>query len=263
MDKQFKGYQNTPFLWEHELNGLNMFNQSNTPSGASPENLPTDIRLGHLVEEFVSFELKEDPATEVLRTKAQIVDRKRTIGELDCLLKRAEVPVHLEIIYKLYLYDPAITGELERWIGPNRNDNLVKKLSKIKDQQLPLLSHPGSKDLLKELSLDLAAIKQEVHFKAQLFVPLDQMESSYPEVNNDCVKGFYIRLNELEQFTDNQFHIPSKLDWLVEPHDEVEWQSLSTFQDGLNKLLSTKKSPLCWLKSPEGTFQKFFVVWWD
>jgi hypothetical protein len=261
--KRFNGFRNTPFLWKEEFDGLNMFNQTKLSPDASLVNFSTDKRLGHLVEEFVAFELNEDISIEILRTKAQIVHQKRTVGELDCLLKRNNEAVHLEIIYKIYLYDPSISGELERWTGPNRNDSLVKKLSKLKDQQLPLLHHSGTKSLLGELNIDVEEVKQVVLFKAQLFVPLDNLEQTFPQINNDCVSGFYIRRQELDQFSNHKFHIPAKLDWLVEPHEDVQWDSNEDFQEKVEKLLKQKKSPLCWMKSSEGTLQKFFIVWWE
>ncbi len=262
-NKRFNGFRNTPFLWKEELDGLNMFHQTNLSPEAPLAPFSTDKRLGHLVEEFVSFELNEDTSIDILQTKAQIVHQKRTVGELDCLLKRNGEPVHLEIIYKIYLYDPSLTGELERWTGPNRNDSLVKKLSKLKDQQLPLLHHSGTKILMDELELNAEEVKQEVHFKAQLFVPLAQVGATLPQINNDCVIGFYIRPQELAQYAGHSFHIPSKLDWLVEPHTDVQWNTSEVFQENIAKLLKGKKSPLCWMKSPDGTLQKFFVVWWE
>jgi len=58
-------------------------------------------------------------------------------------------PIHLEIIYKFYLYDPSIgLTQLDHWIGPNRRDSLVKKLTKLKQKQLPLLYHPLITQLL-------------------------------------------------------------------------------------------------------------------
>ena len=44
--------------------------------------------------------------------------------------------IHLEIVYKFYLYDNTIgTSEIDHWIGPNRNDSLREKLEKLKSKR--------------------------------------------------------------------------------------------------------------------------------
>ena len=64
----------------------------------------------------------------------QIQNKKTTVGELDFILQKNHSPIHLEVIYKFYLYDDTFgNSEIEHWIGPNRNDNLVKKLTKLKE----------------------------------------------------------------------------------------------------------------------------------
>jgi len=220
------------------------------------------IRLGKLIEQFVLFELDQDDSVQLLKSNVQVFRDQITIGELDCLIKQLVVHIHLEIVYKFYLYDPSISTELNRWVGPNRNDSLVLKLNKLKGKQLPLLYHPETAKLLNELNITSAEFKQRLCFKAQLFVPFNALESSFQFVNNDCIKGFYIRYSDFTLFTNHTYYVPSKLDWLVEPHSEVEWISTQSFQRAISELLGSHKSPLCWMNSPEGKMQKFFVVWW-
>lgn len=263
MNRRFDGFQQTAFLWDGQLEGLQMFAASTSAPVGHPEVDQTGhLRLGKLMEQFVLYELKQEESVEVLRSNVQVFQEQRTIGELDCLLKLAAAPIHLEIVYKFYLYDPAIPTELERWIGPNRNDSLVLKLHKLKAKQLPLLHHSETGKLLEELGLKATDFDQQVYFKAQLFVPFGSMESTYPIINEDCITGFYIRPSELVHFFDYTFFIPSKLDWPVKPHLDVEWLSASAFQDLAAEQLAARRAPLCWMQSPEGQLQKFFLVWW-
>lgn len=262
MNRRFDGFRNTPFLWEELLEGLEMY----APAELSIIDYPkidatAHIRLGKLIEQFVLFELEQDESVQLLKSNVQVFRDRRTIGELDCLIRQSEVNIHLEIVYKFYLYDPSISAGLDRWIGPNRNDSLVLKLNKLKEKQLPLLYHPETAKLLNELDLKSAEFIQRLCFKAQLFVPFNALESSFEFVNNDCIKGFYIRLRDLALFTNHTYYIPSKLDWLVEPHADVAWLSTEIFQNSIVELLTSHRSPLCWMKSPEGKIQKFFVVW--
>ncbi len=102
------------------------------------KNTTPNQRLGKLVEEFVFEVFTLSKSIEVVAQNVQINKEKISVGEIDCILKELDQLIHLEIVYKFYLYDESIdteqlNGELNRWIGPNRNDNLVKKLTKLKD----------------------------------------------------------------------------------------------------------------------------------
>ncbi len=225
--------------------------------------IPHEVRLGKLVEHYAFYEFKQAGEIELLHKNIQVIENKVTLGELDCLIKHNNQLIHLEVVYKFYLYDETVgTEELDHWIGPNRNDHLVKKLTKLQSKQLPLLHHPTTQKHLQELGLNSEDFLQRVDFRAQLFIPLNKSITS-SNLNQQCISGFYIRLNELDNFTNNQFYIPTKLDWLIEPHEKVKWIEINTFKQELNDLLNAKKSPLCWLKTTEGMLQKFFVVWWD
>lgn len=284
MNRRFDGFRNTPFLWKEFLEELKMFATSQVSINDYPEiDSTSPLRLGRFIEQFVLYELEQDDTIQILSSNVQIFHGKRTIGELDCLLKQsagkqtaldqssikqssAKPPtdnIHLEIVYKFYLYDPSFPNELNRWIGPNRNDSLVLKLKKLKEKQLPLLHHPETAKLLNELEVKSTEFKQRIYFKAQLFVPLSSLESMPKSVNKDCITGFYIRPKDLALFTNHTYYIPTKLDWLVEPHLDVEWIPAQTFQGLVSDQLATQRSPLCWMKSPDGNLQKFFVVWWE
>jgi hypothetical protein len=263
MNRRFDGFRNTQFLWRESLDGLKMYTNSDTSTRDYPKvDAVSPIRLGKLIEQFVLWELEKGESTEVLKSNVQVFSKQITIGELDCLVKQLGDYIHLEIIYKFYLYDPSIPEELQRWIGPNRNDSLVQKLNKLKEKQLPLLFHEEAAHLLHEMNLKATDFKQKVYFKAQLFVPFDLKESTFRNVNSQCVKGFYICQGELSLFVNYTYYIPEKLDWLVDPHLDVRWLTALTFQNEISVHLAAKKSPLCWMKSADGVISKFFIVWW-
>jgi hypothetical protein len=263
LNRQFDGFCDTPFLWKESLEGLKMFKPAKLSIHQYPEiDLKSHIRLGKLIEQFVLFELDRDESICMLKSNIQIFSDKITIGELDCLLHQAALPIHLEIVYKFYLYDPSMPAELDRWIGPNRKDSLVYKLNKLKNKQLPLLYHPETTRQLQEFQINVSEFEQQVFFKAQLFIPFNSLHASLPPVNKDCIKGFYVRHRDLKLFKKNTFYVPDKLDWLVAPHQEVKWISFQAFEDEVSRLTAAHKSPLCWMRSTDGKTQKFFVVWW-
>jgi len=260
---QYQGFLNTPMLWEqHPVYNLQQLELPFVQCHQLTELKVPNLRLGKRVEQFVITSFKQDKTIKVLAQNVQIQDQKITVGELDCILSWSNRPIHLEIVYKFYLYDPAVgITELEHWIGPNRNDNLLKKLSKLKDQQLPLLFNPHTKYVLSNLGLKAANIAQRVCFKAQLFVPYQQ-EVSFSLLNKDCIQGFYVNFSSLEQFALCKFFIPKKMDWLLDVQTHVAWLSFDNFHEQVAILIANKRAPLAWIKFPNGDLQKFFVVWW-
>ena len=260
---QYQGFLATPLLWKGRFMSVE---QLELPppgpvlyTGAAIKN----IRLGKRAEQFAFHYFRQLEGMKVLAQNIQLKKNKVTIGELDALLDWQGQFIHLEMVCKFYLYDTSAgTSEIERWIGPNRKDSLIRKLKKLKNHQLPLLFSDEAVELLKKLQISPASVQQKVFFKAQLFVPTYLLHQDLPLINNDCIAGCYIHWPELEQLHDHQFSIPDKMDWLVAPHPAVEWLPFDEFKAALAKWIANKSAPLCWLKTPGGSLQKFFVVWW-
>lgn len=261
--KQFNGFINTPKLW---LN-VNPFSivQLDIPLTHIQETpiIQKKVRLGKLIEHFVIHSLKQDNTVEILAEGLQIQKDKNTIGELDCLYTKDGKPYHLEIVYKFYLYDESHgASEIEKWVGPNRNDTLVQKVDKLQTKQFPLLYNTNTKPYLKALGYKPQDFEQQLCFKAQLFLPYNKEDIKFERLNPNCINGFYINVNQLDYLEDSYFYIPTKLDWLVNIHENAEWIDFSIFLNKITPLLSHKKSPLCWVKKPDGKLFKCFITWW-
>ena len=264
MQQRFDGFLDTAPLWTgkfHELEQFDFPDYSN--AAADSHSFSSNLRLGQLAEQFVFAVLTASPAVKIIAQNLQIIREKITIGELDALVHQHNLPLHLEIVYKFYLYDPTVGNtELDHWIGPNRKDSLIQKLTKLKEKQLPLLHTQDTKKALDELGLDPSRMKQEVLFKAQLFVPFNYHDVEYTHLNKDAVTGFYCTEKQLRPFHDCTFFIPTKLDWLAQPSTEIDWLTFDAFHDLLMPQLLQKRAPLCWMKKPTGEIEKLFVVWW-
>jgi len=263
IQQRFEGFMKTPTLWEsNKVYKLTQF-EIEQKSLSFDIAIDANQRLGKYVERFVSYQLSKDNSIKTIAENIQISKNKITLGELDCILLKGEKPIHLEIIYKFYLYDASLGKDpLKHWIGPNRKDSLVEKLDKLQQKQLPLLY---SKECLKYLqSIDLNAkdIEQQVYFKAQLFVPFRMNTAIESSVNKDCIVGFYIHQEELSQFKDAKFYIPNKKDWLIIPHTNVDWLHYKDFVRESSTYLQRQFSPLCWIKTNTGELKKIFLVWW-
>ncbi|MGS2726250.1 DUF1853 family protein [Psychroserpens sp. BH13MA-6] len=219
------------------------------------------LRLGQLAEQFAFQELSALPDYEMLSENIQIQHNKHTLGELDALLKVHGTPIHLEIVYKFYVYDSnSGSHELDRWIGPNRKDSLMEKLTKLKDKQLPLLYSEESANRLKVLGLGTYNFQQQVLFKGQLFVPIDK-DIPFKLLNKNCVSGVFYKKHQLQALSNCRFFLPSKLDWFLEPRADVEWMDYEAFNTKTKKLLNEHRSPLFWLATGE-QLSKAFLVWW-
>lgn len=261
---QYLGYSNTPNLWFGKtVYGLNQFESkiiTNTPFTVV-DKLPE--RLGKRVEYFVCHDLEQQPDIKILAHNLQIQRNNQTIGELDTILLVNNHPVHVEIVYKFYLYDDTVgVTHLEHWIGPNRKDSLVQKLNKLNNRQLPLLFKPETEAYLTGLDLDIQQITQYVVFKAQVFVPQDRLKSHFEDINPNCIMGYYIKQDALPAFQNCMFYIPSKINWLITIQPDVAWLSYNPFLEAVFVFLDRKQAPLIWIKHPNGIMERCFVVWW-
>ncbi|MEP3838155.1 MAG: DUF1853 family protein [Algibacter sp.] len=263
LQKRYEGFLKTPCLWKG--NAVSNLLQFEIDSNANKIDIVLDenLRLGKYVERLVSFEIEQENNISVLAENIQIQDDKITLGEIDCLLLKNNTPIHLEIIYKFYLYDASVgQSEIDHFIGPNRKDSLIEKLRKLKDKQLPLLYSDACKPYLEKLDLNAKNITQQVYFKAQLFLPFSNKDIELKTLNPDCIVGFYINQNDLHQFENCKFFIPNKKDWLLEPHTHINWLSFEAFKICTKDYFDQQFSTLCWIKFNSGELKKLFLVWW-
>lgn len=261
LQDKFKEVVNTPPLWKYSLLGIPQFNLLPFPIKDYPEaNHPNNLRLGKQIESFVDFELQSHPDITVLNKNIQIIHQKQTLGEIDFLIQTKGHPIHLEVVYKFYLYNPQVgSSELDHWIGPNNKDCLVYKLEKLKNKQLPLLYKEETQPYLQDLNLSAKDIKQYVYFKAQLFIPYLSEKQHYEGINPECINGFYITENQLNHFKYYSFYIPKKHDWILPPSLETNWMNHDQFKDEIAICKQNKQAPLCWIKSPKSELKKCFV----
>lgn len=262
VQNRYDGFLKTPSLWKKDV----VFNMCQFEIDSKSNKIDLDIddklRLGKYIERLVSFELRQNSSIKILAENLQIQEGKTTLGEIDCLLLKDDRPIHLEVIYKFYVYDVSVgTSEIDHFIGPNRKDALIEKLKKLSEKQLPLLYSKSCESYLENLALKASGITQQVYFKAQLFIPFGE-HINLEVLNLDCIVGCYIKKESLSQFEDCKFYIPQKIDWIIAPHTQVDWLTYSRFIEMSNPILEREFSPLFWLKSPNGELKKCFLVWW-
>lgn len=262
---RYQGYLETPSLFVSEdIVEYEVLQLQSTYNNSIDTDTFKNNRLGKLVEEFVFHQLKENSEIKIVSENLQIQNGKQTIGELDLLYYSNEEPIHLEVVYKFYLYDSlkSYNHPLSYWIGPNRNDALDFKLEKLKRKQFPLLYKDETKLQLEKLGITINNIKQQLCFKAQLFLPFNNKTINVTHLNNACISGFYSSFETISELEKFQFFIPDKLDWLIKPHNNVEWLTFNTAKSKIETFINNKKSPLVWLKRENEEFIKCFITWW-
>ena len=108
IQKRYEGFLKTPFLWKSDIvSSLKAFEINYKPNKIDIV-VDEKLHLGKYVERLVSFQLSQQDHLSVLAENIQIQKDKITLGELDCLLLKNNNPIHLEIIYKFYLYDTSV-----------------------------------------------------------------------------------------------------------------------------------------------------------
>ena len=270
--KQLLGYLNTPPLWRGELLGVKQFDPGKTlpvrlpdPEIAIPS-LSSNFVLGKRMESFFELIIQNSERYNLLANNIQISRDKITLGELDFLLKdlHTNQVIHLELVYKFYVYDPSFSSEEARWIGPNRKDSFLQKMEKLKQKQFPLLYKPETRDFLKTLNLTPEKLFQQTYFKAQLFIPKSFRSQEFDKINKECIAGYWLPFREFDtsEYIDFQFYAPLKQDWPVAPNFGKKWISFSKIKNQIISSMEKKKSPLVWMKRSETEFEAFFVVWW-
>ena len=264
IQKRYEGFLQTHNLWKKKsILQLNQF-KIEARSRKIDVEINDKLRLGKYIERFVSFQLNQEKSITVLCENIQIQKDKVTLGELDCIIQKENKTIHLEIVYKFYLYDASVgKSEIDHFIGPNRNDSFSKKLNKLKEKQFPLLYSNECTNYLNSINLTANTIEQKVYFKAQLFLPFSNPNIRLKLLNENCITGYYIYQKELTLFKNCKFYIPNKKDWIVLPHKNVTWLKYEAFQQISIDFFQKKIAPLCWVNLQNGEILKLFLVWWS
>lgn len=94
--------------------------------------------LGSYFETLFSFAIEYFSSLNIVLEHFQIESEGRTLGEVDMLIETPDGLLYqFEIAIKFYLERVDLTPH--HWIGPNKNDSLLKKTTKAREHQLSIL----------------------------------------------------------------------------------------------------------------------------
>lgn len=255
--EQFLGFYKTSSLFIDDIQGIKNFEFEEIDLNIldySKLEINEKIPLGKRIERFFEFYIENSSRYKIILKNIQIIENKNTLGEIDFILfdnKKKEF-IHLELVYKFYIYDNRFPKELQKYIGANRNDTLLRKLNKLKEKQFPLLYRKETKKYLSNININ--EIKQQVCYKANLFYQEEIFNNKYDFINNQCKKGFYINYKQFiaeNKFKEYFYYIPHRYDWISSFNIADEWQNYYRTVSTVDTYYNMKKSPLLWLKDKE------------
>lgn len=225
--------------------------------------LPTNLRLGHLVEKIVAELIKSSTNYKVHYENTQLIEDKKTIGEIDFILenKNTQQLIHMELAYKFYLFDPSISSKIvNNWIGPNRNDSLREKLAKLKKKQFPLLYHPCAQSKFADIKTNEAT--QALCLLVSLFVPY-AYKGQFSPTYQKAIKGYYLDKKTFISLDNpaKSYYFPPKKEWGMCPSENEIWTDFNSIEEQLCTSIEEEQAPLCWQKM-EDSYLAFFIVWW-
>jgi hypothetical protein len=225
--------------------------------------LPTNVRLGHLAEKVISECIKSSTNYKVLFENVQILEDKKTIGEIDFIIEnqKNKQRIHLELAYKFYLFDPDISSNpTNNWIGPNRNDTLKNKLEKLREKQFPLLYHESTKAAFQDIALN--EVSQKLCLLASLFVPYNYKGRFRPNIEK-AVQGHYLDFETFVRLDHSAktYYLPSKKEWGMHSTENHNWSDFAGVEKHIRASLKEKQALLYW-ENNKGSFQTNFIVWW-
>ncbi len=264
MSKSYEGFLQSNLLWSDTEFGLEQFViEYGKLDFTRLWPVPDKLRLGHQVEHIYLQLLKASNKYKVLARSIQLIEHKRTLGELDYIIKLLDTDeiIHVELTYKFYLLDPEMDGIVEGLVGPNRGDAFTYKLDKTKNKQMPLLYTDAAR---KRLKINVDEVTQKVAFYGEIFTPYEMEIQDLGVLNSDCIKGYYMSLNRFveEDFTAFKFHFPTKSHWIHIPHINVKWMNFESAIELIKERHAIYRSPMVWIDKGNGVIEKLFVTHW-
>jgi len=228
--------------------------------------IPSNVRLGHKIEHIFLKLIQHSRQYKVIAHNIPVRREKISLGEIDFLLEDFDNQhfIHVELTYKFYVISGEATNIERQLIGPNQRDSFQAKKERIINHQIPLLKTPEATSVLHRYNIKTSELLHQVCFKSQLFIPYMTHNLDLAPFNSSCISGSWIPLQKFNSpwFFEHNYYLPSKQEWLLDPHQGVSWVSHKDMLDLISIGLENNNSPLLWMKSSDFTIEKLFIVWW-
>lgn len=178
-------------------------------------------RLGFYAESLLSFFFQTFSHIELLLQNFQIIEEKRTIGEIDFIIRYKKEVIHIECAVKYYLLkDIKLKEDNSQWVGPRLRDNLELKIKKIVEHQLPLGRRTEVQEKIN------TTIDQSYLLLNGIF--FTEREINLGKINNIQPNQF-IRVSKVETLDAKPIQVLSRPNWLSSTSGVIEKHRHMTF----------------------------------
>ncbi|WP_299975153.1 DUF1853 family protein [uncultured Pseudoteredinibacter sp.] len=223
---------------ETELH-IDCFQRPETRCLLETQHVSEQRRLGLYAEDLLSAYFSHPESSQILISRNLQIQNPgfnegRTVGEFDFLTqdRRSKRYLHTEMCCKFYLglaiteannteEKESATSSWQYWLGPNCNDRLDIKMSRLIERQLTLSEHPASKQRLMELAI--TPVDAQYLLRGRLFFPAYKAMAAPQHSSKDQLKGLWICHSEVEKFYEDM----SKMwqDWWFTQLNKLEFMA--------------------------------------
>ncbi|WP_417561133.1 DUF1853 family protein [Marinomonas sp.] len=197
-----------------------------------PESLVTAMAackshfLGSYFETLFSFAIAHLSHLKIHLEHFQIVNEGKTLGEVDMLVETPNGELHqFEIAIKFYLERPDLFPH--DWIGPNKNDSLLKKVTRAREHQLQILQTEEGISAIEGVAKGRHPISNLLVF-GRLYSALNSKEEVDAWLKQSD-RGGWIRVSNISLLMPffSDFLILQKPNWLSVPNINDNFSSNS------------------------------------
>jgi len=220
-------------------------------------------RVGRYFERLIVYWIRSIRRCEIVAHSLQLHDGKRTVGEIDLLFRDEQDRLnHWEVACKFYLQVDSSKVSRDDYIGPNANDTLCKKATRLLKHQLPL----GVR-YFPEIEVQEAFVKGRIFYHWQT----DPKVSSPVELATDHLKAKWLRVREAPELFHGshlRYRIVRKPFWLAEEFANPSEDDILTTREAtqvLQKHFRSHRTPILLSgfrdgASPVRESERWFVV---
>ena len=236
-----------------------MFNRNLLADPANETPLNFEQKLGHLYEDALSALIAQSPALELIDNHVQIFDGKRTLGELDYILRDVvrDAYIHLELAVKFYLALPGAGGSW-RYPGPDDRDSWGRKRTRMVEHQFALSKTPQAHELLR-YQYGIETIETQHLIYGCLFLPIDCKAPPTPQdISRGARTGRWLRVQDWDAHftgTEDLRLIPKAL-WPV----EITAEALPLFEPTTPEALMAQTTQRGVMFAVDDQPQPYFLV---
>ena len=210
-------------------------------------------KLGIYFEELVSCYLKLN-GLEVMQQNVSLLDKRRTVGEVDMVVREGTLTMALELAVKFYLWDPYSA----KFCSPNGSDRFEDKYQRIQEGQIP-----RAEEHVKAIT---TSGRVGAWVLGRLYYPLFQKElPDHLPLCRDTQRGVWWKWKESGPFPLGQGGrirlSADRFDWMSGPESGTPTMTSIELNDQLSNYFSTSRGSVEgeWT-GPEGELIRFFIV---